>query len=69
MLIDSHDRSVDKSVWNLFRQVIQCIGPVPTLIEWDSNIPAWPELQAEAVMAEVLIGMSNTEERRYGTLG
>lgn len=58
LLIDSHDQSVDELVWNLFRKVIKRIGPVPTLIEWDSNIPAWPELQAEAVMAEVLMGMS-----------
>jgi uncharacterized protein (UPF0276 family) len=69
LLIDSHDHSVDELVWHLFRQVIKHIGPVPTLIEWDSNIPAWPELQAEAVMAEVLMGMLNAQERRYGTLG
>ena len=70
LLIDSHDQSVDEQVWNLFRQVIQRIGPVPALIEWDSNIPAWPELEAEAVMAEVLMGLpNNTQERRDGTLG
>lgn len=69
LLIDSHDQSVDELVWNLFRQVIKRIGLVPTLIEWDSNIPAWPELQAEAAMAEVLMGMSNAEERRHGTPG
>ncbi len=69
LLIDSHDQSVDELVWNLFRQVIKRIGSVPTLIEWDSNIPAWPELQAEAVMAEVLMGASNAQERSYGTLG
>lgn len=69
LLIDSHDQSVDELVWNLFRQVIKRIGPVPTLIEWDANIPAWPELQAEAVMAEVLMGMPNVQERRHGSLG
>ncbi len=69
LLIDSHDQHVDERVWNLFRQVIQRIGPVPTLIEWDSNVPAWAELQAEAMMAEVLMDMSNAEKRRYGTLG
>ncbi|MDH1932824.1 DUF692 domain-containing protein [Pseudomonas sp. GD03696] len=69
LLIDSHDQSVNELVWKLFRQVIKRIGPVPTLIEWDSNIPAWSELQAEAVMAEVLMGMLNAQERRYGTLG
>lgn len=69
LLIDSHDQSVDGQVWNLLRQVIKHTGPVPTLIERDSNIPAWPELRAEAMMAEVLMGISNTQERRYGTLG
>lgn len=68
LLIDSHDQRVDELVWNLFRQVIKRIGPVPTLIEWDSNIPAWPDLQAEAVMAEVLMETSNVKERRCGKL-
>ena len=69
LLIDSHDQGVDQQVWNLLRQVIKRIGPIPTLIERDSNIPAWPELQAEAMMAEALMGTSNTQEQRYGTLG
>ena len=69
LLIDSHNRNVDERVWKLFRQVIQRIGPLPTLIEWDADIPAWPDLQAEAVMAEVLMGMSNAEEQCNGTLG
>lgn len=69
LLIDAHDRAVDEQVWSLFRQVTQQIGPIPALIEWDANVPAWAELQAEAVMAEVLMNMSNAEERRYGTLG
>lgn len=69
LLIDSHDRSVDELVWNLFRHVIERMGPVPTLIEWDANIPAWPELQAQAAMAQTLMDLSNPEERRDGTLG
>ncbi|RQS25294.1 DUF692 domain-containing protein [Burkholderia sp. Bp8992] len=69
LLIDSHDQCVDEPVWNLFRRVIERIGPVPTLIERDANVPAWPELQAEAVMAETLMGTSSTEERRHGTRG
>ncbi|HEY9271445.1 DUF692 domain-containing protein [Achromobacter sp.] len=69
LLIDSHDRCVDQHVWDLFRQVIQRVGPVPTLIERDANVPAWPELHAEAVMAEALMHLSNARERRYGTLG
>lgn len=69
MLIDSHDKSVDELVWNLFRYVMKRIGPTPTLIEWDANVPAWPELQAEATLAEILMDLFNEEERRYSALG
>ena len=69
LLIDAHDRAVDEQVWRLFRQVIQRIGPVPTLIEWDANVPAWSELQAESVRAVALMNLSNAQERGSGTLG
>jgi uncharacterized protein (UPF0276 family) len=69
LLIDSHDQRVDERVWTLFQRVIECIGPVPTLIEWDANIPAWPELQAETVTARALMSLPNAEERRHGALG
>lgn len=69
LLIDAHDRAVDEQVWKLFRRVVQQIGPVPTLIEWDSNLPTWDELQAQALMADMLLNSSNTQEQRDGTLG
>src|SRR3954454_1029245 len=49
LLIDSHDSPVADPVWKLFEIVIERCGPIPTLIEWDSNIPAWPILKAEAM--------------------
>ncbi|MFY0477005.1 MNIO family bufferin maturase [Achromobacter marplatensis] len=52
LLIDSHDRAVDNSVWRLFRNVIACTGALPTLIEWDTNVPDWHELHVQAAMAE-----------------
>ena len=51
-------------MWNLFRRVIKCTGPIPTLIEWDANIPPWHELAAEAVMADVLMGVPEMNEAR-----
>lgn len=51
LLIDSHDRAIADPVWNLYSQVVSHIGPVPTLIEWDSHLPAWPELKAQAIKA------------------
>lgn len=52
LLIDSHDRPVDAGVWQLYAHAIGLTGPLPTLIEWDSDVPAWEVLYAEAQRAE-----------------
>ena len=49
--IDSHDGPVQPGTWELFDTALQLIGPAPTLIEWDSRLPPWPELAAEAQRA------------------
>jgi uncharacterized protein (UPF0276 family) len=51
LLIDSHDRAVADPVWKLYADLIARIGPTPTLIEWDSNLPDWHVLRAQASMA------------------
>lgn len=58
LLIDTHDRPVDDLVWKLFAHAIGLIGPVPTLIEWDAEVPEWPKLFAEAQKAEVMMAAS-----------
>jgi hypothetical protein len=55
LLIDSHDGPVADAVWKLFDIVIGQCGPVPTLIEWDSVIPEWPVLKAEATAARAIL--------------
>lgn len=55
LLIDSHDGPVADAVWNLFDIVIGGRGPIPTLIEWDSAIPDWPVLKAEAEAAQAIL--------------
>jgi uncharacterized protein (UPF0276 family) len=30
-------------------------GPIPTLIEWDSNLPDWPTLRAQAIAAQNIL--------------
>lgn len=52
LLIDAHDRPVVDPVWSLYERAIRRTGPVPTLIEWDNDIPAWEVLHAEAQRAE-----------------
>jgi uncharacterized protein (UPF0276 family) len=55
LLIDAHDRAVADPVWGLYAQVIRRIGPCPTLIEWDANVPDWPVLKSEAALAEAIL--------------
>jgi len=55
LLIDSHDGPVADAVWKLFAIVIAECGPIPTLIEWDSRIPDWPILSAEAAAAQAIL--------------
>ncbi|MCB1463365.1 MAG: DUF692 domain-containing protein [Nitratireductor sp.] len=55
LLIDSHDRPVADPVWDLYDIVIRQCGPVPTLIEWDSELPQWPVLKAEADAAQAIL--------------
>lgn len=53
LLIDAHDREVALPVWGLYDAVIERLGrPVPTLIEWDSAVPDYPVLAAEAAKAD-----------------
>ncbi len=64
LLIDAHDRPVEEIVWGLFAHTIERIGPVPTLIEWDANVPDWPVLKAEAERAELIMSDIDRLQRR-----
>jgi uncharacterized protein (UPF0276 family) len=55
LLIDTHDRAVSADVWRLFDQLIARIGPVPALIEWDNDVPAWPVLRDECAAAHAVL--------------
>ena len=54
-LIDSHGTRVLPEVWALYEETIARLGPVPTLIEWDTNIPALEVLVAEADTATAVL--------------
>jgi uncharacterized protein (UPF0276 family) len=55
LLIDSHDTPVVDDVWELYEFVLSSVGAIPTLIEWDSNLPEWPILKAEATAAQAIL--------------
>ncbi|WP_022702928.1 DUF692 domain-containing protein [Pseudorhodobacter ferrugineus] len=51
LLIDNHGAAVVDPVWQLYAGLIGRAGPLPTLIEWDNDVPDWPVLAAEAARA------------------
>ncbi len=55
LLIDSHDAAIADPVWALYRHLINRIGPRPTLIERDDNLPAFSTLMAERNRAAAML--------------
>ena len=54
ILIDTHNARVCDAVWALYRDALAHVGPVPTLIEWDTDLPALSVLLDEARKAETI---------------
>jgi uncharacterized protein len=55
LLIDSHDAPVAPEVWQLYQRLIGQIGPRPTLIERDGNVPAFTTLLNERAKAQAIL--------------
>ncbi|MCH2066516.1 MAG: DUF692 domain-containing protein [Shimia sp.] len=55
LLIDSHGAPVVDPVWALLDHTLSLSGPRPILIEWDTDVPEWPILHAEAERAETAL--------------
>ncbi|GAA5072064.1 DUF692 domain-containing protein [Roseibacterium beibuensis] len=55
LLIDSHGREVVDPVWTLYAHTLARGGPRPTLIEWDTDVPDWLTLRAEAARADAIL--------------
>lgn len=48
LAIDDHSQPISDIGWQLYQHSLQRFGAVPTLIEWDNNLPSWQVLLAEA---------------------
>lgn len=55
LLIDTHGKPVHDDVWRLYRLALQRFGGIPTLVEWDTDIPPLDVLLAEAGKAKVML--------------
>jgi len=54
-LVDTHGAPVAPAVWRLFERTVATLGPRPTLIEWDTDIPSLATLVAESHRAQHIL--------------
>lgn len=57
VLIDDHGSRVGEGVWELFDELVRRYGPRPTLVEWDTDLPALDVLIDEARQASRALGV------------
>lgn len=60
--IDDHSQPISDVGWQLYQFALQRFGAVPTLIEWDNNLPSWETLLGEAHKARVIAEKVITHE-------
>ncbi|MGH7303209.1 MAG: MNIO family bufferin maturase [Candidatus Rokuibacteriota bacterium] len=63
ILIDDHGSRVSEPVWELYRRALARLGPVATLVEWDTNLPALAVLLGEAAHAQSILDAVRRRER------
>lgn len=64
LLIDAHGAPVADAVWSLYRRALARSGPVPTLIEWDNNVPDFATVSAEVSLARAALAEEASRRRR-----
>jgi uncharacterized protein (UPF0276 family) len=62
-LLDTHDHPIRPEVWALYEHAVRRFGRVPTLIEWDDNIPDFEVLVAAAAEARRRCDLALDSER------
>lgn len=63
LLIDDHGSPVSDPVWRLLAGALDRIGPAPILVEWDTDIPAFDVLLAEAAKADRIAAAAGARPR------
>ena len=62
ILIDDHGSPVTAPVWKLYQRALERFGSVPTLIEWDTDLPELSVLLGEASVADRLLDAFASED-------
>ena len=55
LLIDNHGSEVSAVVWDWYARVLDVTGPLPTLVEWDNDVPGYDPLRNQARQAQALL--------------
>lgn len=64
LLIDAHGTAVKNDVIALYAHTLARSGPLPTLIEWDNDVPAFTTLHAEALRADAMLAAESLRRNR-----
>ncbi|MCP5151686.1 MAG: DUF692 domain-containing protein [Chromatiales bacterium] len=64
LLVDTHGAPVAEAVWALYARLVARVGPRPTLVEWDTDVPAWETLEAEARRADAVAAEASAATAR-----
>ena len=59
--IDTHNQLICKEVWDLYQYTISRIGKIPTLIEWDTDLPDFSVLLNEVSQAQAVMDQSSVK--------
>jgi uncharacterized protein len=65
-LIDTHSRPVADAVWHLYAKAVAQFGAIPSLIEWDADLPPLAMLLAEAAKADHIMQTQLKERLKEG---
>jgi uncharacterized protein (UPF0276 family) len=61
LLVDTHGARVAEPVWELFGLALRRLGPLPVLIEWDTDIPPLAVLLEEAARAAAIMEQGHAQ--------
>ncbi len=55
LFIDAQGTRVAEAAWALYRRALGLTGPIPTVIEWDNDVPPFPILSGEVARAQATL--------------
>jgi uncharacterized protein (UPF0276 family) len=64
VVIDDHGSRVSAELWQLYQHTLELLGPVPTLIEWDTEVP-----ELNVLLSEVALARQHQPSRETGAFG